>query len=140
MNPIDALKSNGLSIGKVRSFGGIWIGLFAFLMGMDVYRGTTVGVLFWLKSAALAAGLLGLAFPVIHKHLFIAMTYLTAPIGWLVSRVILGVIYFGILTPIGLALRLTGRDSLTRRFEDSLETYWVPADEQQDEESCFRQF
>ena len=45
------------------------------------------------------------------------------PIGWVVSHLLLGVVYFLVLTPIGLTLRALGRDPLERRFDQSASSY-----------------
>jgi len=42
-----------------------------------------------------------------------------------VSPVVLGLIYFGLFTPVGFVMRLAGRDALSRRFEAAAPTYWV---------------
>lgn len=45
--------------------------------------------------------------------------------GRVVSPVVLGVIFFGVFTPVGLAMRLSGRDAMARRFDRRLNSYWV---------------
>lgn len=42
-----------------------------------------------------------------------------------VSPLILGLIYFGLFTPVAMVMRLAGRDALSRRFEAAAPTYWV---------------
>jgi phosphotransferase system glucose/maltose/N-acetylglucosamine-specific IIC component len=49
---------------------------------------------------------------------------LTWPIQFVVSIVLLGVLFFLIMTPIGLLLRLFGRDPLAKRPQAELQTYW----------------
>lgn len=46
----------------------------------------------------------------------------------IVSPIALGIIFFGVLTPMALAMRLVGRDTMKRRFEPSALTYWVERD------------
>jgi hypothetical protein len=46
-------------------------------------------------------------------------------LGYINSRVILGLLYYGIFTPLGVVLRLTGRDPLQRR-RAARESYWIP--------------
>jgi hypothetical protein len=46
------------------------------------------------------------------------------PIGWTVSRVVLGAVFFLVLTPIGVVFRLTGRDALRVR-RTSRTSYWT---------------
>ncbi|MBL8703113.1 MAG: hypothetical protein JNK67_32310 [Alphaproteobacteria bacterium] len=45
-----------------------------------------------------------------------------------VSPVMLGVIYFIVLTPFALVMRVRGRDPLSRRFEPGMKSYWVARD------------
>jgi hypothetical protein len=49
-------------------------------------------------------------------------------LGRIVSPVVLGLIYFGIFTPVAFAMRLAGRDALKLRLERSLPTYWIRRD------------
>ncbi|MEA5508786.1 SxtJ family membrane protein [Crocosphaera sp. UHCC 0190] len=46
-------------------------------------------------------------------------------LGFVNSRIILGIIFFIVVTPMGLIMRLNNRDPMTRKFEFSLETYRV---------------
>jgi hypothetical protein len=46
------------------------------------------------------------------------------PLAWLMSALVLGILYFGMLTPMAAISRLAGRDPLQlRRRGDS---YWLP--------------
>ena len=42
--------------------------------------------------------------------------------------VVLALIFYGIVTPIGVVMRLFGRDKLTRRFDAEATSYWVAHD------------
>lgn len=46
-------------------------------------------------------------------------------LGWINTRIILGIIFYGVVTPIGLIMRLLGKDSMHRRFEPEIDTYRV---------------
>ena len=46
-------------------------------------------------------------------------------LGWLNSRIILAVIYWGLITPMGLVMRLAGKDSMRRNYEKASDTYRV---------------
>ena len=62
------------------------------------------------------------------------------PIGWTVSHVLLSIVFFGVVTPIGLALRLLGRDPLDRRFDAGASTYWRTREATPDARRYMRQF
>jgi hypothetical protein len=44
---------------------------------------------------------------------------------WVVSPVVLGLIYFLVFTPVGVIMKLAGRDTMNRRFDARLPSYWV---------------
>ena len=43
----------------------------------------------------------------------------------LVSPIALGILYYGVVTPTGLAMRLAGKDPLRLRFEPAARSYWI---------------
>jgi ABC-type uncharacterized transport system permease subunit len=62
------------------------------------------------------------------------------PIGWLISHVVLIVIFYLVLTPIGLVLRLVGYDPLARRFDSKADSYWNRRDPVERPDRYFRQY
>lgn len=46
-------------------------------------------------------------------------------LGWVNTRIILGIIYYGLLTPMGLIMRLAGKDAMRRQYDDTVNTYRV---------------
>ena len=44
-------------------------------------------------------------------------------IGSVISRIILGLVFFLVVTPLGLMMRATGKDPMNRRFDPSLPSY-----------------
>jgi hypothetical protein len=106
-----------------------WFGLL--LLVFCVAVGAVLGAR--LASTQLAAGLagLGLALAVLYYTvrplrlpLYLAWMRATRPLGAAFSALLLGVIYFLVITPIGLAARLFGRDALARRFDPAATSYW----------------
>jgi hypothetical protein len=58
-----------------------------------------------------------------------------------VSHVVLAIVYYLVVTPIGLVMRLVGYDAMKRRFDGEATTYWVHRpDNAADAKSYFRQF
>lgn len=70
--------------------------------------------------------------------LYLLVTVVTLPIGLVLSNVILGLIYFGLVTPLAWGLRLTGRDPL-RLEKPQGATFWISRDAQPDPASYYRQ-
>ena len=79
---------------------------------------------FWIS--AVVVRLVGLVRVEWLKPLFIGLTLLTWPIGWVVSKLALALLYYLLFTPIALLFRLIGRDALQRQFDDKATSYWEP--------------
>jgi hypothetical protein len=92
-----------------------------------------------LAGAAVLIGPLGLAKPQAIRFVFVGLTTLLFPIGWLVSHAVLAVLFFGVFTPVALFFRLVGRDALTRRQRPEVGTYWTAQPVVKDVRSYFRQ-
>jgi hypothetical protein len=79
---------------------------------------------------ALAAGtailLCTLVWPRAARIIYVTLSAVGLPIGFVMSFVLLGAFYFLLLTPLALLFRLIGRDSLHRRFDRGQGSYWVP--------------
>jgi len=76
-----------------------------------------------------AAGLLplvmaGIARP-IWLEFFRLWMKLAEAMGWVMTRVLLSVFYFLVLTPLGWARRWTGRPTLDTAWGDGKPSYWV---------------
>jgi saxitoxin biosynthesis operon SxtJ-like protein len=46
-------------------------------------------------------------------------------LGWVNTRIILGAIFFGLITPMGLVMRMAGKDSMRRNYDKTSDTYRV---------------
>ena len=92
--------------------------------------GGAVGGAFLLASTLL---------PSVGRLLYKGWMGLAWALGMVATPVLLGVVYFLVITPIGLALRLCGRDSLQRRKRNA-PTYWREIRHRTDTASYERQF
>ena len=62
------------------------------------------------------------------------------PIGWVISHLLLSIIYYLLLTPIGIIMRLVGYDPMKRKLEKKRETYWVTRQQVRDPNRYFKQY
>ena len=83
----------------------------------------------------------GLVKPAWTAPLYAAWMLAAFPIGWMMSYVMAGLAYFLVVTPIGLVMRVAGREPITRGPDELCETYWtdLPPDAP-DPKRYFRQF
>jgi hypothetical protein len=102
------------------------------------------GALVWQSGAggggALVLILLALGAPSALRPLYVGLSFVTFPIGWVVSHLLLGVLFFGIITPIGLVMRLFGRDRMARKRDAAAASYFTPRDKRKDKSGYFRQY
>jgi hypothetical protein len=47
-------------------------------------------------------------------------------LGWLMTRIILTILFYLVVTPIGLLAKLSGKDFLNRKFNREAQSYWIP--------------
>jgi Saxitoxin biosynthesis operon protein SxtJ len=125
---------------ELRWFG---IGLLAFaglVGGLTYWRTGRTGVPAAILGAGAVVTAVYYAVPPLRRWVYLVWMYAAFPIGWVVSHVVLAAVYYLVVTPIGVTMRLLGRDPLDRRFDRSATTYWVPHDPAQSVERYFRQF
>lgn len=113
-----------------REFGLIVGGVFVVLSAWWFFRGKFLTAAQITLPVGALLVLLGLAFPralVIPNKAWMA---LAEALSFVSTRIILAVVYFLVLTPLGLVKRAMGWDPLRRRGE-SEGTYWRPYSERQ---------
>lgn len=109
------------------------------LIGYAVHRWT--GSLDLLVLAVVVGGvccLVGLMRPGIVWPLYAVLTAITLPIGWLASELFLRVLFYGVLTPLGVLFKLLRRDPLLLKRPQT-ETYWIERRQQEDPVTYYRQ-
>ena len=126
----------------LRQFAGAWL---VFLGGMGAWKVFTQGPTpsHWaLLIVGVAIGTLGLIAPRAIRWIYAGAMILAFPIGFVVSRVLLGVVYYGLITPMGFAMRMSGRDRLRikRAVDDGGGTFWTPRVPSNVPASYLRQF
>jgi hypothetical protein len=76
----------------------------------------------------------------LRKLLYLGWMRLLYPIGWTISHLLMGFIYFVVLTLIGWGLRLAGRDPMQRAILRDAKTYWIARSDAPGSARYFRQF
>jgi phosphatidylserine synthase len=110
---------------KLRWFSGLWFPLFGFFVGLALYRRLQqheAAVAVWVATGLVSV--LGTFFVSVIRPVYVLLIRITLPIGWIISHVILAVLYFLVITLVGLLVRLF-RDPMNRRFDRTARTYWV---------------
>lgn len=74
-------------------------------------------------SLAVCIALTAWSRPQLFRAIYSTWMIVVFPLGWVVSRVVLAAIYFGIMTPVGFILRRRGHDPLSLKAEKQ-GTFW----------------
>lgn len=97
---------------------------------------TAAGIL---AVVALIGGCTGMAKPNLMKPIFVGWMILAFPIGWTVSLILLALIFYLVIAPIGLILRLVGHDPLKLR-KLQVNSYWESRKNLQAPERYLKQY
>ncbi|MFH1276805.1 MAG: SxtJ family membrane protein [Candidatus Eisenbacteria bacterium] len=82
-----------------------------------------------------------LLFPPLVRPVHWVLTKIARALGWFNTRLILIVIFYVLFTPIGLLLRLLGKDLLDRKIDPEAGTYWIDREKEEfDRKRYERQF
>jgi Saxitoxin biosynthesis operon protein SxtJ len=91
-------------------------------------------------AAVFLLGLAGLLKPAFLRPLYVGWMIAVFPIGWMVSKLILAALFYGVFTPIGLCFRLLGRDALGLKRQPGRVSYWIPKETPDDPRRYLQQF
>jgi hypothetical protein len=126
---------------QLRQFAGVFLPFFLCLaLFLHLKHDTRLLICGILGGMAVVVGVAGLIRPRLIRPVYVAMMALALPIGMVVSVVLLAAIYYLLLTPIGLGLRLSGRDPMGSRPAPDAKTFWKRRNPPKDVERYFRQY
>ena len=116
---------NEITSKQLRSFGFTVGGIFALIASWPlVFRAEDPR--WW--AVVVAGGLLvpAVVFPKSLIWVYKGWMAVGHVLGWINTRIILGFVFYFVVTPIGIVRRLLGKDPMGRRLRPDLESYRVP--------------
>ena len=81
----------------------------------------------------------GAMFPRALRTIYIAWMSVAVVLGFVMSHVILTVFFFLVITPIGLAARLFGKDFLGLKLDGQSATYWIRREQKSKAQANYEQ-
>jgi hypothetical protein len=102
--------------------------------------GARVPVTAALLAVGVISAVLALVRPQANRPLYVTLSVVSFPIGFLLSYVILGVLFFVVFGVVALVMRVLGRDPMHRRYDRAAASYWVMPGKDKVRDSYFRQF
>jgi len=125
---------------QLRTFTRLWFPLFvAALGGMFWWRANApeLASMVWGLGAVLSMAMVASA--PLARFVFVALMWVTYPLGLALSYTTLAIIFFLVFTPIGLGMRLFRRDPLALRARGRA-SHWIACEQDDSAERAFRQF
>ncbi len=93
-----------------------------------------------LAGLSVYCGVFAVAAPAALRWLYVTLTVVGFPIGFVMSYVVVSIMFFLIITPIGIIMRMFGRDALRLKFNAQATTHWIPRHPPATIKRYFRQF
>jgi len=110
-----ALRSFGCVVGSACIVVGAALGWWQLSLWMGIVP-SSVGVVLIL---------LGLAIPQFLRQVHYVWMAAAIVMGYIMTRVLLTVVFYLLLTPLGLLMRLFGSDPMRRKIDRTASTYWI---------------
>jgi len=108
------LRKFGLLVGGVFTVIGLW---------PLVFRGEPLRL--WAIGIGGLLILCGVALPSVLAPIHKGWMWVGHILGWVNTRILLGIVFYALVTPIGLVFRLMGKDTMRQAFAESSTTYRV---------------
>jgi hypothetical protein len=105
----------------LRKFGLLFLVILGLIAGFLAWKDSALWP--WFGAGAFLAGLGGLAWPRGLAPFYKVWMTLAVVLGYIVSRLLLTILFYAVVTPLGLIIRLLGKDLLDLKMGDR-ESYW----------------
>jgi Saxitoxin biosynthesis operon protein SxtJ len=128
------------SFGRSLVIGFPIVAMLFFVIGRLTTGTWSPAILLQVGGIGAALGALFILAPSIARPFYVVWYGVACSIGLVVSNVLLTGVFYGVFAPIGLAMRLAGRNPLSLKLDRSLQTYWLTVIPSRDRARYFRQF
>lgn len=126
---------------QLNQFGCIWLGFMSFFGAVAWFKLGAPSLAESLWCAAVVVPVIGWLAPSFMRLVFLGMSYAAWPIGFVVSHIVLALVFYLVITPIGVIMRIFGYDPMTRHRMGGATSRWVErTGSVRQAESYFRQF
>lgn len=114
--------SKTITTRELRKFGLIMAAMISLFFGVLIPWIWSTGISGWVFAVAAAFVVVALLAPALLEPVHYVWMKIGLVLGWINTRIILGLLFFLIFVPLGLLLRLS-RDPMRRKIDRSLPTY-----------------
>ena len=107
-----------------RTFGLVFAGVFLLIAGWPLIHGEAVR--WWSVGISAVFALVAFIRPTLLAELNRLWMKFGILLGKIVSPIALGILFYIVITPIGLMIRVAGKDPLRLKFDPEADSYWIP--------------
>ena len=112
-----------IKINTNRSFGIVFFFVFLIISLWPLLNGNTVRV--WSIIIAIIFLILGLINSNILAPLNILWFKFGKLLGSIVAPIVMGIIFFLVITPTGVIMKILGKDLLNKKYNNRMKSYWI---------------
>jgi predicted membrane metal-binding protein len=116
-----------VKIGSERSFGLVFAAVFAIVGLWPLFTGG--GLRIWSLAVGAAFVAAAFAFPRVLRPLNRLWFKFGLLLGAIIAPIVMALMFFLVFTPIGLVMRLLGKDLLRQRMDGDEQSYWIPRED-----------
>lgn len=117
------IKSQTITKKQLRTFG-ITLTVFLSVIGLIHFLKGNISSQYWFWAVAAGILLVTLLTPLVIKPIYRGAMFIAHLLGWINTRIILGLIYYLLFSPVSLVMKIIGRDPLQRQLNKEVKTYW----------------
>jgi hypothetical protein len=125
---------------ELKAFSLLLIVFFAIVAWLAHRKGVSIDTTWLIAGGGAVVGVAGLLSPGFIRVVYVVWMAAVFPIGFVVSNVVLAIVFYGVVSPIGLLAKLTGRNALQLGFDRDARTYWNTRQQIKDPRRYFRQY
>ncbi len=118
----------------------VTLAIVAVLLGVVVLASSTLKAALVVAGCGVALALLCYFVIPLGKAIYLLWMAVSFVLNWIISPIVIAVIYYLVLTPIGLFYKITGRDELHLKRPDTADSYFNMIDEEITPDEFKRQF
>jgi len=118
---------------ELRKFAYVFGGIVSLLFGLVIPLLAHKPFSLWPWYIAAISLIWGTIHPLSLWPIYIAWMKFGAIAGWINTRIILAIVFYLVIFPIGLLKRLTGKDSMARKYEKNISSYRINSEKRKSE-------
>lgn len=122
----DFHREQEVKVGSERGFGLVFAAVFTLIALVPLVDGQAVR--WWALAVAAVFLVVGLAAPTVLRPLNLLWFKFGLLLYKVVNPLVMALLYYVTIVPIGLLMRLCGKDPLNRTFDPKAESYWIERD------------